>query len=201
MRARFCLVIASSLSLFLANMVSSSAIAAPRSDKPVTSDCYIPAGDTRTAANETREPTAPTLAPTPVTGQVNMWVKSGHGKWCRGWGICFIDGDRPSGPHCVACESAIVTRSKDDGVTIEFAAKQTAENKGIFFVDRDLEIPTAAARQLGARGALVVTKGQYRPRWSADGLTVRVDLHIRGKWANPRSNASRLPILKDGKVG
>lgn len=86
-----------------------------------------------------------------------------------------------------------MTRGEGQTVTLEFDSAEPVAAGEIFYVDHDIPLPAAEARQLGARGAMTVTRGQYR--LSAGGRSIRVALRVRGEWASTSTPESPPPVL------
>jgi hypothetical protein len=119
----------------------------------------------------------------PPRGPVALYIRKGHGDWCRGWGLCFIKGKRPKGPHCFECTEGTLERGAGDVVHLQFAQDRSVIAEELFQIDKNLALPPEVARQLGARGSMTILKGRYQSIWSADGRSVRVALRVKGEWA------------------
>jgi len=75
-----------------------------------------------------------------------------------------------------------MTRGDGETVMLEFPVALSVRERETFHIDADIPLPQDVARQLGARGDMVVMAGQYRPTWSRDGRQVRVVLRVSGEW-------------------
>ena len=115
------------------------------------------------------------------TGVARIKIIEGRGKRCWKWGICFIDVD--DGPKCPrACLSARLTRGPGDTVVLEYTSARPMPEGETFGIERPMAVPASVARQIGARGALRLRPGEYRPVLSDGGRTIRVELPVEGRW-------------------
>lgn len=129
---------------------------------------------TMTAAPTTSGGTVPTPkggAPqkeTPPTEGVGLWVKGGHGHWCRGVGICFIKGSRDHGPHCKSVPVRPEGENVFEGVgtidkkflTVEFT-NGPAERAERLPIDDNIVLDQCTSSGFGY-DSLTILKGTYR---------------------------------------
>lgn len=105
---------------------------------------------------------------TTPTGGVSLWVKGGHGHWCRGIGMCFISGSRDRGPHCKGTNVKPEGENVFEGVgsinkkvlTLEFTT-EPAERAESLPVDRDIVLDQCTSNDFGYN-SVTILKGTYR---------------------------------------
>ncbi|HEX8500282.1 MAG TPA: hypothetical protein VF659_06800 [Pyrinomonadaceae bacterium] len=112
---------------------------------------------------------------TPTTGSVNLWVKGGHGHWCRGIGICFISGGDGGPSGCMGARVKPEGENVFEGVgtidkkflTLELPSgpAQRAERLPI---DDDLVLDKCTSNSFGY-DSITVLKGTYRVTYDAGG--------------------------------
>lgn len=105
---------------------------------------------------------------TPPTEGVGLWVKGGHGHWCRGIGMCFISGSRDRGPQCKSVPVKPEGENVFEGVgnidkkflTVEFTTGRD-ERPERLPIDDDIVLDRCTSSSFGY-DSLTILKGTYR---------------------------------------
>lgn len=123
----------------------------------------------------------------PRKGEAVIYFINGRGRFCTWYGLCSMD---PFGP-CKhnKCTTGRLSRGSGNSVVLEFTSEQPMPAREMFHIERNMPIPAVTARQLGARGALVLRKGKYRPTLANGGRMIRVELPVSGGWGPSESDA------------
>ncbi len=105
---------------------------------------------------------------TPPTEGVGLWVKGGHGHWCRGIGVCFIEGSRDRGPHCKGVPVRPEGENVFEGVgridkkflTVELTTGRDERPESLP-IDDDIPLDRCTSSSFGY-DTLTILKGTYR---------------------------------------
>jgi hypothetical protein len=122
-------------------------------------------------------------------GPIYLWIKKGHGDWCRGFGICFIAGDPPQGPHCPLNKAAATdTTTNNEGFDAwaTLAGKKLSivfyyplERSKTLIVDKKIACTACMNSFFGINDAFILP-GNYQISYYSNGLaTVKLNVEYK----------------------